>query len=214
MAIHIPYTPTPVDERFYHAFSKGLKREKTTEIACNIFKQIARVFAIGIGITGAVSLLILPGIIVPLLGVTSAIVILAFPIIICVTGLLAGSTIALYAAFKGRAQLASNRIRVEDRAHVNKIRAFRMVLQNPRFARAHMLIPSNSDAVFYQRIGIISSDTRKQIKEINSLYFPTKRYRRFNQGRRMQRIEARWDEMRVRMQNDLPSDLMLGELLK
>lgn len=214
MDILIPYIATAADVRFFNHYEKGLKRERITRIVCNILKIVASVMLRPAALLVGLGLISLPIVAVLIAGGTLPLIsLVAIPILLGVI-IITAAMFGLKNACEDRANLATSRLREDNRGLIEKVDDLRRRLENSRFAGAHVLISLDSDALFYQRIGLISSDMRKQVKELNSLYFPRRRYRRINQEMRKRRVETSWDEMRVRMQNDLPSDLMLGELLK
>lgn len=212
MDILIPYTATAADMRFFHQYERGLKRERITQIVCNILKWVSKIILGHTSLLFGLGVISLPIIAVLISGGTLPLVALvAIPILL---GLLIVNIgiFGINDICKKRANLAAGRLRYGNRELIEQVETLRRGLENRDIPGIHLAVPSNSEAAFFERIGVFSRESRKLINVINRLNVVRNRLRRTRHEVERQRFIANWEVTRMQLQNDLPSELILREV--
>lgn len=188
---------SPADDRFFYRLNKGLMHEKRVEAISKVFKKF--VFTgICIVLPVVASLVLVP---------------LNFPIAALVSvaaAIILGSVFICVAEYsKKRERLAHERSNNMRLIFVST-NEFKEALNEDRFPLYTFV--NDSNAKFLKRVGVISRRSFWRIKAIN---FATHGKLSGVAGMIKRRIfcEDRWEEIRTRLLNDLPSESMLQEII-
>lgn len=203
--------PTNVpDERFFNFYSRGLKHERMTRIACDVLKKLA------MGLLYAASLSFALGIVIVLPVITFGILGGTLPVIAAVVlPILLGVFLVSTTLFgikehcKKRVNVATERLQQGPQRIVDIVERLNRMAEYPEASYLPGL--TSSEIRFLKRTGVLSSEGYALVKRIHDLHSSKKPFKRVGLTQKRQRFAAEWGGIREKFKNDLPNIAIIRE---